>query len=54
MALLNCLVFCAVLIDSGSEFQILGPRKLNDLIPVLVASATALILYCSTLVSGIL
>ena len=22
---LNCLVFCAVFIDSGSEFQILGP-----------------------------
>ena len=34
--LLNCLVFCAVFIDSESEFQILGPWKLNDLIPFLV------------------
>ena len=39
---LNCLVFCAVFIDSGSEFQILGPLKLNDLIPLLVGLAFAI------------
>ena len=33
---LNCLVFCADFIDYGSEFQILGPLILNDLIPLLV------------------
>ena len=36
---LNCLVFCAVFIDSRSEFQFLGPWKLNDLIPLLMVLA---------------
>ena len=33
---LNCLAFWAVLISSGSEFQIFGPWKLSDLIPKVV------------------
>ena len=37
---LNCLVFFAVFNDSGSEFQILCPWKLNSLIPLLVVLAS--------------
>ena len=36
---LKCLEFCAVFIDSRSEFQILGPWKHNDLLTLLVVLA---------------